>query len=794
MGSPAPDLVLVLGMHRSGTSLATAILQDLGVTLSEDLVEANEFNAKGYFESASVMRIHDDILNVLGASWRTPALSRPFPHEWWRSDVVAPYRRELRRLIERHKAGSGSWAVKDPRAARLLPLWNALIDELQLQAAYVLCFRDPAQVAASLQRRDEIPRALSDALWLEHNVEILRSSGGRLVYRIDYERWFRDGVDQARELLVALNLRPGGEADPATIVRRWVDAGLRHEVDHTQSAVPLVSDLYQALSRGDEAAIGGVLERYGEFREFIAAVEAAQGAEQSSGLGMRIHEMHRRVAWRENVSLEEVKPFLDSDDARERAIANIALSRTSSRTALRAMTDAAKAQNDADPQTVRAAMHLVALSDVDTPYIEMLKRIGIRSARSGNDDDQAFRLLQEALQRAFITGERPAPDARTAFDVLDDAHIWQACEAIAARIPVTDTEPPNPNSVLIVCTSLRVSSPGSSQAVERAHALRALGYDVEILVTESGVDEGNTHAAELASAGIAAWQAPGPIRAARLRTILEHCRARGSGVTLLMPSAQDLTARILSCAALPGIRVWERRLFSPRCGNFDLITDIAAADDPGAYLALPAEIDLAQPLDRSTLDIPETAVVLATVGRYAKCAQPEFVQALARALSALPQAYLVVSGVDEGGALDLLRGALAGHSLQDRMRAVDPSLWRSVLKTADVYCDTSPWNGQQSLLAAMYAGLPVVAFAAGSMEAATARFAQAVLNGIVPLAVDAPHYAELVQAYARDEQSRSRIGARLHHHVKERFDPGRAAQRLKERLDALDYQLRSNAR
>lgn len=782
---PAPDVVLVLGMHRSGTSLATAILQDLGAKLSEDLVEPNEFNERGYFESASVMQIHDDILKVLGSSWRMPALTTPFPDQWWRTDAVAPYRRHLRRLIERQTAQGGTWAVKDPRCSRLLPLWNDLFDELAVQARYVLSYRAPSQVAASLHRRDGIARGLSDVLWLEHNADALRFSGERLACMFDYEAWFGNGEQQARSLLQALALPAASPALVRETVAHQVEGRLRHENGSEPSAVPFVDDLFHALRANDRARLDSLLDRYGQSQRLAAVAGTAQALEvRSEGQeGAALHDIHQRVTWREDVAIGEVSRFLDSTESAVRAIANIAVSRTSIRTALETIVAAAQAQDYSDPNTITAILRIMQLSDVDTPYIEMLKRIGIRSAASGADE-QAMDLLEDALRRAFITGERPAAKSRAAFAYLDDAEIWAAIEQIAARFPFTSSCEDR-SRLRIVCSSLRPASAGSAPALERARNLCALGFNVDVIATEPLSADADAYVALLEQSGAAVWQCPAGSALARVQAALERCNAHAAYYAIFMPDVQDAAARLLGGIKIASVQVWERRLFGPRCGAYDFVTDIAVPGSPGAYLALPGELDAAPALNRDELEIPDSALILATVGRYAKCAQPQYLEGVRRALAAVPEAYLLVSGQDEGGAFDLMRAYLRGENAENRFRSVEALQWRSALKIADVYCDTAPWNGEQALLAAMYRGLPVVAFSGEEdAEPVTARFARDVLHKVVPLAADPLQFSELVQLYARDQALRVDTGNTLREHARMHFDPMRASQLLKDRLAA----------
>ena len=67
--------IIVLGMHRSGTSLLTRALMECGLYLGEegDLVSPHEAdNPEGYWEHKQVVSINDRILGIFGGTDQRP--------------------------------------------------------------------------------------------------------------------------------------------------------------------------------------------------------------------------------------------------------------------------------------------------------------------------------------------------------------------------------------------------------------------------------------------------------------------------------------------------------------------------------------------------------------------------------------------------------------------------------------------------------------------------------------------------------------------------------------------------
>jgi hypothetical protein len=141
------------------------------------------------------------------------------------------------------------WGFKDPRTAILLPLWQEIFEELQLEPHYILAVRNPGSVAASLSRRDGLSSSHSQALWLRTNLEALSYTRNHLRAIVDYDRWFDSGFEQAHTVLDSLNLTKCiGEAQIAAAIDQVILPGLRHHSSEQQVVCsPIVARLYSLL-------------------------------------------------------------------------------------------------------------------------------------------------------------------------------------------------------------------------------------------------------------------------------------------------------------------------------------------------------------------------------------------------------------------------------------------------------------------------------------------------------------------------------------------------------------------
>jgi len=247
---PNPTALLILGMHRSGTSSVTGLLHHLGVALGQNLMPAKADNPKGFFEHQAIVDLHDEILKTLNTAWDDPRSLSP---GWEQSPQLAPHREQLLTLLRQDFTGISLWAIKDPRLCRLLPLWLSVLAELNVTPKVIFVLRDPAEVIASLQHRNGTGREQAAMLWLSYTVAA--EHGSRTLPRsvVRYEdclTGWRTEVQRLRTGL-ALNL-PAPTPDQQAKIDAFLDAGLRHPA--SSAAEPFtapqnawVAPLYESL-------------------------------------------------------------------------------------------------------------------------------------------------------------------------------------------------------------------------------------------------------------------------------------------------------------------------------------------------------------------------------------------------------------------------------------------------------------------------------------------------------------------------------------------------------------------
>lgn len=226
--------VLVLGMHRSGTSVLTRVVSLLGLEVGDDdlLMGPDPSNESGHWEVTRLTELNDELLGELGGRWSGPP--RCVPAEL--ADLADGPWGERARSALASTFRTESWVWKDPRNCLLLPFWRAVVGDEQLSV--VLSLRHPVEVAHSLEARNGFGIDYGIALWERHQRAALAGARGLPALVIRYDDLLADPLAVAARLYRAL---PGTALADHAAVARAVDPGRRHH--HTDdSAVELTPE------------------------------------------------------------------------------------------------------------------------------------------------------------------------------------------------------------------------------------------------------------------------------------------------------------------------------------------------------------------------------------------------------------------------------------------------------------------------------------------------------------------------------------------------------------------------
>jgi hypothetical protein len=240
--------ICIAGMHRSGTSMVTRLLNLCGLYLGPetDLSAAAFDNEAGFWENRRFVSLNEEALARLGGGWDLPPAVR---QGWESNDEMIPLAGDAAEIIG-HFSPHKLWGWKDPRNSIMFPFWKKLIPDLRI----VVCIRNPVEVARSLSKRNYSSLAFGLNLWLAYHQRLLSDTrtGERVVTH--YDSYFHDPPSELQRVLRLLDMSASSETIEHAC--STVSAHLRHSRVTTQEMAEIkvprdVTDCY--LRMCDEA-------------------------------------------------------------------------------------------------------------------------------------------------------------------------------------------------------------------------------------------------------------------------------------------------------------------------------------------------------------------------------------------------------------------------------------------------------------------------------------------------------------------------------------------------------------
>jgi glycosyltransferase involved in cell wall biosynthesis len=412
--------VLVVGMHRSGTSALSGVLSLLGVALPRDVYAADEHNTKGYFEPTKIIDFHEALFEKLGSPSNDPL---PIDYDWVESPVGRSAAKTLQALIEEESAGEPMVVFKDPRLCRLMPLWSAALANGPRAAVAVIPCRHPLEVAGSLQAKAGLSRAHALHMWLQHVLLGERHTRDLPRSFTGYDALLQDWRTVVRKVERDLDLVwPRDVMRSAEEVDRFLSKDMRHH------AAPGPLDLQDPLHRLCDRAWRALDRLQADAYDTVAQAELDTVAQELRGgvglMGPLIVDLQARLTEHRG-AIEQLNGWVRERDE-----------------AIRAAADAA-----ADQQ---------ALQEKNRVAFEKQIRLRDAALARGNDAERETRealtiaqqrldegLLREAGARRHIAAiEEALTEAQQRLSALQGSTTFRAMGAMArvtGRVPLLRT-------------------------------------------------------------------------------------------------------------------------------------------------------------------------------------------------------------------------------------------------------------------------------------------------------------------------------------------------------------------
>lgn len=270
-------LVVVIGMHRSGTSAVMNALACMGVSLGNELLPPGVDNPKGFFEDKAVNALNIEMLERIGQHWFSLSLVTDAEVEYL---VSLGYLGRAVELLNQKLDLTPVFGFKDPRVSKLLKFWKLVFARIGCQVDYVLCLRHPLSVANSLLKRNKMPIVKGYWLWLSYNLALIFEIKDSYFFSLDYDQFLESPQAYMEKLSSYLQLALN-EQSAQEFVHGFLDRSLRHtQFDRASllndSQCPLVvatayDSLWQLLGAEPAAAVAELMALYLQHQQFLQA-------------------------------------------------------------------------------------------------------------------------------------------------------------------------------------------------------------------------------------------------------------------------------------------------------------------------------------------------------------------------------------------------------------------------------------------------------------------------------------------------------------------------------------------
>jgi hypothetical protein len=268
MVSPSSEkrtALVVLGMHRSGTSALSGALSFFGFAQPSDPASPQPDNPKGFWESRTIIRLNRTILEALGGTWSKPG---PFllegqgaqaSREQLDQAVWNRFGDEAVAALKSIYPDEGAIALKDPRINLFLPLWRRALDEAGYEPKFILAYRNPLEVAASLRERNRLGLRQSLLLWEQYNLAALELCRSNVpVAVVGFDEFLRNPQTALETALARLDVPiPALGEDATRELREFVASADQHhfatskDLLQTPRVANLIRDTWSLLQRWD---------------------------------------------------------------------------------------------------------------------------------------------------------------------------------------------------------------------------------------------------------------------------------------------------------------------------------------------------------------------------------------------------------------------------------------------------------------------------------------------------------------------------------------------------------------
>ncbi len=250
------EVICILGMHRSGTSMTTRLLNICGLPLGNEenlLNRSCSENIKGHWENLDILHINEEILKLFGGNWNHPP---KFPSNWQDDDRLQNLYKKAEKVVSELNSRLEIWGFKEPRTCLTLPFWQKVIPNMK----YIIPVRHPRNVSMSLYKRDGIVLSDGIMLWITYFYYILQYTSDESRIFTFFDNYFINTEEELKKVCDFID-NSSVTCQDKERVKEFVSGDLRHnkevylrdeEISYKNLIVLLVSAFLEKGTEKDE--------------------------------------------------------------------------------------------------------------------------------------------------------------------------------------------------------------------------------------------------------------------------------------------------------------------------------------------------------------------------------------------------------------------------------------------------------------------------------------------------------------------------------------------------------------
>ena len=296
--------LLILGMHRSGTSALTRVLSLIGYALPKYVTGKSDGNVTGHWESALISELNESIFEELGLVWYSWG---PFKLERLNTRYKIQVIDDFVDKLNAEFPNSEDFVLKDPRLCRTAPIFLKAIKNTNVSPKVIIPVRNPLEVADSLAARDNISKEQSALIWLRYILDAEFASRKHPRVFMFFDELLEFPERTLKVIFKTLNITPPTSIkDNLKEIERFLDRKIKHH-SYQRGDVVLDSTMRGWVSRTfselikltenqyDEVSLSKLDDIRGEFNEAAPLFETILNhnfGEQQQKINVKTQEAH----------------------------------------------------------------------------------------------------------------------------------------------------------------------------------------------------------------------------------------------------------------------------------------------------------------------------------------------------------------------------------------------------------------------------------------------------------------------------------------------------------------------